>query len=62
MYYSEFSAQGEEVRTARMYANRDGGFYLQQIPLFFEFELDNGKAVSAWLTLEDHRFALERID
>ncbi|MGY8776431.1 MAG: serine hydrolase domain-containing protein, partial [Spongiibacter sp.] len=62
MVYSEFTAQGEEVRTARMYADREGGFYLRDIPLFFEFDVNDGIAVSARLTLGENRFTLARIE
>ncbi|WP_028671189.1 serine hydrolase domain-containing protein [Saccharospirillum impatiens] len=62
MYYSEFTARGEEVRTARMYADREGGFYLRQIPLFFKFKVTSGKAVSARLRLGNNRFTMERIE
>lgn len=62
MYYTEFDEHGSEVRTARLYARRDGGFYLRQIPLFLDFELENGRAVSARLSLQSHRFEMERMD
>ncbi len=62
MYYAEYDERGEEVRTARIYAHRDGGFYLRQIPLFLDFELENGRAVSARLSLQSHRFELKRIE
>lgn len=60
MVYSEFTAQGEEIRRSRLYADREGGFYLRDIPLYFEFEVNNGIAVSARLTLGDNRFIMTR--
>lgn len=61
LIYSEYTGQGDPVRTARMYASRGGGFHLRQIPLYFEFDVEGGVAVRARLTIQGQSFGLERI-